>query len=61
MGKKLVAARQLPAGHRLTEDDIAIKSPGDGLRPDQMSRVIGMRLRQALLTDADITLDGMVS
>lgn len=57
MGKKLVAARHLPAGHRLTEEDIAIKSPGDGLRPDQISEVVGMRLRQALLPDANITLE----
>jgi len=33
MSKKLVAARDLPAGHRLTHSDIAIKSPGDGLPP----------------------------
>ncbi len=33
MAKKLVAARELPAGHILTREDIAIKSPSDGLPP----------------------------
>src|SRR5207237_9663046 len=33
MGKKIVAARDLPAGHLLTEEDFAYKSPGDGLAP----------------------------
>ena len=33
MGKKLVAARDLPAGHVLTDADIVFKSPGDGLPP----------------------------
>ncbi|NJL72295.1 MAG: N-acetylneuraminate synthase, partial [Candidatus Competibacteraceae bacterium] len=33
MGKKLVAARDLPAGSRLGRDDIAMKSPNDACRP----------------------------
>lgn len=33
MGKKIVAARDLPAGHRLTEADLAYKAPNDGLPP----------------------------
>jgi N-acetylneuraminate synthase/sialic acid synthase len=60
MAKKLVAGRHLPIGHRLTENDIAIKSPGDGLSPDQMSQVIGLRLSQELHPDADITLGVLV-
>src|SRR6185437_7323053 len=56
MGKKLVAARDLARGHVLTEDDIAIKSPGDGLRPYMSQQVIGRRLRQPLPADADISL-----
>jgi sialic acid synthase len=51
MGKKLVAARDLPAGHLVTEDDVAIKSPGDGLRPYLLHQVIGRRLRRPLAAD----------
>jgi sialic acid synthase len=55
MGKKLVAARDLPAGHVLDGADIAIKSPGDGLPPYKLDEVIGRCLTVALETDADIT------
>ncbi len=56
MGKKLVAARDLPRGHRLTADDIAIKSPGEGgMRPFLLPEVVGRSLRQPLPVDADIT------
>ena len=44
MAKKLVAARDLPAGHTLTEADIAFKSPGDGLPPYELDRVLGRTL-----------------
>ena len=51
MRKKLVAARNLPVGHRLTADDIAIKSPGDGLPPVEFDRVVGAVTTAALGTD----------
>jgi sialic acid synthase len=56
MGKKLVAARDLPAGHVLTARDVAIKSPGDGLRPYHLQAVLGKALRMPLAQDQDITL-----
>jgi sialic acid synthase len=59
MGKKLVAARDLPAGHRLTEQDIAIKSPGDGMRPYLLSQVAGRTLNEPLAADADISWDSL--
>ncbi|MFC9491749.1 N-acetylneuraminate synthase family protein, partial [Streptomyces hydrogenans] len=59
MGKKLVAQRDLPAGHRLTLEDVAIKSPGDGLTPDRLADVVGRHLGRALPADADITLDAL--
>lgn len=57
MGKKLVAARDLPAGHALTERDVVCKSPGDGLKPYQLGEVLGRMLRQPLSADDDIRLD----
>lgn len=41
MGKKLVAARPLPAGHVITPADIAIKSPADGLPPYYFDQIVG--------------------
>lgn len=61
MGKKLVAATALPAGHVLTEGDVAVKSPGDGLPPFQLDQVLGRSLRTALTPDADIRFDDLAA
>jgi len=52
MAKKLVAARALPAGHVLRREDVALKSPGDGLRPYELDRLLGLTLRQSVDEDA---------
>jgi sialic acid synthase len=57
MGKKLVAARDLPAGHVLTEDDILAKSPGDGLPPCELDRLVGRRLGYAVTAELALTFD----
>ena len=41
MGKKLVAARDLPRGHAIQPEDIVFKSPGDGLPPYEFDKVVG--------------------
>jgi N-acetylneuraminate synthase/sialic acid synthase len=57
MAKKLVAARDLPAGHVLEADDIAMKSPGDGLAPFELENVLGRRLTRPLVADEGLRLD----
>jgi N-acetylneuraminate synthase/sialic acid synthase len=57
MGKKLVAARDLPEGHVLAEADIAIKSPADGVPPFQIGEVIGRRLRRSVRLDDNLGFD----
>ena len=57
MGKKLVAARDLPAGHSIRREDIALKSPGDGLPPYELTKVIGRVTRQELKEDDNITYE----
>ena len=60
MGKKLVAARELPAGHVLAPDDIAIKSPADGgLPPYELDNLVGRRLVRTLATDENVSLDAL--
>jgi N-acetylneuraminate synthase/sialic acid synthase len=57
MGKKLVAARDLPAGHVLAAADVAIKSPGDGLPPYYLDQIIGQALTQAVRADQSLTME----
>ncbi len=45
MGKMIVAARDLPAGHRITLQDIEYRSPFNGLPPSDTSKVIGTVLK----------------
>jgi sialic acid synthase len=58
MGKKLVAARDLPAGHVLGEGDLAAKSPADGgLPPYELDRLLGRRLLRPLAFEQDVALE----
>ena len=57
MAKKLVAARSLPAGHTLRLEDVAMKSPGDGLPPYELDRVVGRTLRHPVSTDTALTFE----
>jgi len=45
MSKMIVAARDLPAGHRITLQDIEYRSPFNGLPPSDASKVIGKVLK----------------
>jgi sialic acid synthase len=57
MGKKIVAARTLEVGHVLDAADLALKSPGDGLPPYVLDRVLGRTLRHPLAEDQELTLE----
>jgi sialic acid synthase len=57
MSKKIVAARTLEAGHTLRAEDLALKSPGDGLPPYELERLIGRTLRHPLAEDTTITFE----
>jgi sialic acid synthase len=58
MGKKLVAARELPEGHVLSEGDLVAKSPADGgLPPYELDRLLGGRLLRPLALEEDVRLE----
>ncbi len=59
MGKKIVAARDLPVGYTLRREDIALKSPGDGLPPYEIDKVVGRVTREAMKEDDDITFKAL--
>jgi sialic acid synthase len=58
MGKKLVAARALPAGHVLSEGDLVAKSPADGgLPPYSLDDLLGRPLVRALAEEETVRAD----
>ncbi|HUU23985.1 MAG TPA: N-acetylneuraminate synthase family protein [Methyloceanibacter sp.] len=61
MSKKLVAARDLPAGHVLAPEDIAIKSPGDGLKPYMFDSMVGRRLIKGLKVDDTLRVEDSIA
>ncbi len=50
--RSLVAARDLPAGHRLAPGDVVAKRPGHGIAPDRLAAVLGKALAKPLAADA---------
>lgn len=59
-GKSVVAARDLPAGHQLTRNDIAFKKPGTGIPAARWSDVCGRRLKQAVAADTLLAENDLV-
>jgi sialic acid synthase SpsE len=57
MRKSLVAARDLPRGHRLASGDLLVKRPGSGIPPSEIDRTVGKRLKVDLLSDDFIRWD----
>ncbi len=59
MAKKLVAARDLPAGTVLTAADITYKCPNDGIPPYRVDEFIGKALAQPLKKDENLTFEAI--
>ena len=57
MGKRLVAARDLPAGHVVKLDDVDIKSPGGGVPPFELDRIVGLSTLQSVKKDEGFDLE----
>jgi|HubBroStandDraft_6_1064221.scaffolds.fasta_scaffold03436_4 N,N'-diacetyllegionaminate synthase len=58
--RSLVAAHDLRAGTLLTESMVAIRRPGTGLPPSDLSRVLGRQLKQDLAAGHLFTLEMLV-
>tara|TARA_B100000315_G_C14577451_1_gene588624 strand:- start:1932 stop:2978 length:1047 start_codon:yes stop_codon:yes gene_type:complete len=59
MGKKLVAAKNLKKGKVLSDEDITIKSPNDGLPPYEWDNIIGMTLKTDLEKDENFSFEDL--
>jgi N-acetylneuraminate synthase/sialic acid synthase len=57
MGKSLVVARDLPSGHVLGPEDIVMKSPGGGIPPYELERVLGRATVKPLHADDFLTFE----
>lgn len=57
MSKRLVATRDLLPGHVLEPGDLAARSPGGGLPPYELDRVVGQVLLGPLARDQELTLE----
>ena len=57
MSKQLVAARDLPAGHVVTLEDVAARSPGGAMTPDRLHEVVGRSLAAGLAADQAFSPD----
>jgi sialic acid synthase SpsE len=49
--KSLVAARAIRAGETLAPDAVAIKRPGTGISPADLSKALGRPVRRHLVAD----------
>ncbi len=51
MGKCIVAAKQLPQGHKITKNDLTLKSPCEGILPYHIEKFYGKILKTPLKKD----------
>jgi sialic acid synthase len=57
MGKSLVVARNLPSGHVICPNDVVMKSPGGGIPPYDVDKVIGRTTLKPLHEDDFLSFD----
>jgi N,N'-diacetyllegionaminate synthase len=55
--RRIVAARDLPAGARLAQEDLAFKRANEGLKAEEADFAVGMRLARKLCVDDPVTWD----
>ena len=59
MGKSLVVARDLPAGHIISREDVVMKSPGGGIPPYELDSVIGLITLEPLHEDDFLSYEAL--
>lgn len=57
--RSIVAARDLPAGHVVSMDDLAFKRPGTGLAPGEADKLIGKKTTRAVGYDELLLWDAV--
>jgi len=54
MSRSVYPVREIAAGEIINIEDLELKAPGDGIKPDEMSLVIGREATKALKPDTAI-------
>jgi N-acetylneuraminate synthase len=54
-GKSIVAARDLPAGRRLSEEDLAFKKPGTGIPAARVHSILNCTLKRAVAANTALS------
>ncbi len=55
--KSAIARNDIPAGHKITADDIVIKRPAIGVPPAEIHKLFGKKAKKAIAADEPITWD----
>ena len=59
MLRSLIAARDIPAGHIFTAEDLDAKRPGDGIPPNAIRQVIGKKAMRDIAADEILRQEDM--
>ena len=59
--KSIVAARDLPSGHKLTNDDMALKKPGTGIAAKELPALVGKVLKRDVKRDEQLAYGDLAS
>lgn len=57
--QSVAAARDLPVGHRLTEDDLTVMRPGTGIPANEMKSVVGKTLARTIAANNLLQIDDL--
>lgn len=60
MRKKIVASQDLVAGHTIKPEDLLIKSPGNGISPSQIYKILGRKIKTQINKEETIKLDQLI-
>jgi N-acetylneuraminate synthase len=61
LSKSVVTTRTLTVGHVLSRDDLTIRSPGHGIQPNQLPRLLGCKVLDLLEADSLIYWDNVMA
>ena len=59
--RSITAARNIEAGKLITEDDLCLKRPAEGLPPGELSKVLGRIAKTSITNDSQLVCEMLVA